>query len=60
MTLADLLPAVKQLTAHDKLRLIRLLAEELDTPSDISPFSVKNFQMPFFFPFTNQPSLFSL
>jgi hypothetical protein len=37
MTLADLLLAVKQLPAHDKLRLIRLLAEELDTPSNISP-----------------------
>ncbi|OHB82805.1 MAG: hypothetical protein A2V98_14775 [Planctomycetes bacterium RBG_16_64_12] len=37
MTLAELLPAVKQLPAVDKLRLIRILAEELDTGEDISP-----------------------
>ena len=35
--LTDLLPAVKQLPAHDKLRLIRWLAEELDTAEDIFP-----------------------
>jgi hypothetical protein len=37
MTLADLLPAVQQLPAADKLRLIRILAEELDTGEDITP-----------------------
>jgi len=37
MTLAELLPAVQQLPAVDKLRLIRLLAEELDPGEDISP-----------------------
>jgi hypothetical protein len=37
MTLAELLPAVQQLPAVDKLRLIRLLAEELDSGEDISP-----------------------
>lgn len=37
MTLAELLPAVQQLPAVDKLRLIRILAEELDTGEDISP-----------------------
>ncbi len=37
MTLAELLPAVKKLPAVDKLRLIRILAEELDTGEDISP-----------------------
>lgn len=30
MTLAEVLPAVRQLTASEKLKLIRLLAEELD------------------------------
>jgi hypothetical protein len=37
MTLVDLLPAVRQLPAVDKLRLIRLLAEDLDAGEDISP-----------------------
>ena len=30
MTLAEVLPAVRQLTAPEKLKLIRLLAEDLD------------------------------
>lgn len=30
MTLAEVLPAARQLTASEKLKLIRLLAEELD------------------------------
>ena len=34
MTLTELLPMVRQLSAPDKLKLIRILAEELDT-SDI-------------------------
>ena len=39
MTLAEILPAVRQLPAQDKLRLIRILAEELDTQTkDILPF----------------------
>ncbi len=37
MTLAELLPAVQELPAADKLRLIRILAEDLDTGEDISP-----------------------
>ena len=37
MTLKELLPAVRQLPTSDKLRLIRILAEELDTIEDISP-----------------------
>jgi hypothetical protein len=37
MGLAELLPAVQQLPAVDKLRLIRILAEELDTGEDIAP-----------------------
>jgi hypothetical protein len=38
ISLADLLPLVKQLPAVDKLRLIRILADELDAGEDISPF----------------------
>ena len=38
MTLTEILPAVRQLPALDKLRLIRILAEDLDTGEDISPF----------------------
>ena len=38
MTLNELLPAVRQLAALDKLRLIRILAEELDSGEDIFPF----------------------
>ncbi|MCP4356430.1 MAG: hypothetical protein GY796_00220 [Chloroflexi bacterium] len=37
MTLIDLLPAVQQLPAQDKLKLIRILAEELDSDEDIYP-----------------------
>ena len=38
MTLAELLPAIRQLPALEKLRLIRILAEDLDTAADIAPF----------------------
>ncbi len=38
MSLNELLPAVRELTAPEKLRLIRILAEDLDTSEDISPF----------------------
>ena len=37
MSLAELLLSVRQLPASDKLRLIRILAEDLDTDEDISP-----------------------
>lgn len=37
MTLAELLPAVRQLSATEKLKLIRILAEDLDVVEDISP-----------------------
>ena len=37
MTLAELIPEVQHLSAADKLKLIRVLAEELDTGEDISP-----------------------
>ena len=38
MTLAEVLPAVRQLTAPEKLKLIRILAEELDRNEAVSPF----------------------
>ena len=38
MTLTDVLPTVRQLSAQDKLKLIRILAEELDTKVDAFPF----------------------
>lgn len=37
MSLIELLPSVRQLPALDKIRLIRILAEELDTNGDIFP-----------------------
>ena len=37
MSLIELLPSVRQLPALDKLRLIRILAEELDSSDDIFP-----------------------
>ena len=37
MSLAELLPSVRQLPALDKLRLIRILAEELEPDEDIYP-----------------------
>ncbi len=37
MTITELLPAIRQLPAFEKLRLIRILAEELDTVEDIYP-----------------------
>jgi hypothetical protein len=38
MSLTEMLPAIRQLPTLDKIRLIRILAEELDTEKDISPF----------------------
>ncbi|MFN3741553.1 MAG: hypothetical protein ACK4VW_02635 [Anaerolineales bacterium] len=38
MTLTEILPAVRQLSILDKIRLIRILAEELDQVQDIFPF----------------------
>jgi len=47
MTLAELLPAVRQLSAPEKLKLIRLLAEELDTAEEISPLEpFKTYDLP--------------
>jgi hypothetical protein len=36
MTLADVLSSVRQLNPSDKLKLIRILAEELDTGEDVT------------------------
>jgi hypothetical protein len=38
MTLAEVLPAVRQLTASEKLKLIRLLEEDLDRDEALSLF----------------------
>ncbi|RLC03304.1 MAG: hypothetical protein DRI57_29260 [Deltaproteobacteria bacterium] len=38
MTLTGILPAVRQLQPSDKLRLIRILAEELESSKHIFPF----------------------
>ncbi len=38
ITLAEILPAVRQLPSSDKLRLIRILAEELENNKHIFPF----------------------
>lgn len=38
MTLVELLPTIRQLPTLEKLRLIRILAEELDTSEEIYPF----------------------
>ncbi|MDZ8056248.1 MAG: hypothetical protein RMX68_012905 [Aulosira sp. ZfuVER01] len=47
MTLTELLPAIQQLSAKEKLKLIRILAEELDTNEDISPLEpYKTYDLP--------------
>ncbi len=47
MTLTELLPAIWQLSAPDKLKLIGILAEELDTDEDISPLEpFKTYDLP--------------
>jgi len=38
MTLVEIIPAVRRLPANDQLRLIRILAEELDSGEGIFPF----------------------
>ncbi|MGA9349002.1 MAG: hypothetical protein WBW48_09370 [Anaerolineae bacterium] len=37
MTLTEILPAVRQLSPLDKIRLLHVLVEELDTEEDIFP-----------------------
>ncbi|WP_009633288.1 hypothetical protein [Synechocystis sp. PCC 7509] len=47
MTLAELLPAVRLLSVQEKLKLIRLLAEELDTAEEIAPLEpYKTYKLP--------------
>jgi len=38
MTLTEILPSIRQLPALDKIRLICILANELDSLENISPF----------------------
>lgn len=50
MTLADVLPAARQLSAAEKLRLIRILAEDLDVAEEIAPlepFKTYDFPTPY-------------
>jgi hypothetical protein len=37
MTLAEVLPAARRLSSIEKLKLIRILAEDLEMAEDISP-----------------------
>ena len=37
MSLAEILPSVRSLSAADKLRLIRLLAEQVDLTTEVAP-----------------------
>ncbi len=47
MTLAEVLPAARQLSATEKLKLIRILAEDLDIVGDISPLEpFKTYHLP--------------
>lgn len=47
MTLAEVLPAVRRLCATEKLKLIRILAENLDVAEDISPLEpFKTYDLP--------------
>jgi hypothetical protein len=38
MTLTEILPTIRQLPVLDKIRLIRILAEELDVEANFFPF----------------------
>ena len=47
MTLADVLPNARKLSAIEKLKLIRLLAEDLDTAENIAPLEpFKTYELP--------------
>ena len=47
MTFAEVLPAVRRLSASEKLKLIRILAEDLDTAEDIAPLEpFKTYNLP--------------
>jgi len=47
MTLAEVIPAARRLTAIEKLKLIRVLVEDLDIAEDIAPIEpLKNYDLP--------------
>ncbi|NES19618.1 MAG: hypothetical protein F6K41_11985 [Symploca sp. SIO3E6] len=47
MTLSEVLPSVRQLSIVEKLKLIRILAEDLEAAEDISPLEpFKNYDLP--------------
>ncbi|NJL37753.1 MAG: hypothetical protein HC840_16030 [Leptolyngbyaceae cyanobacterium RM2_2_4] len=47
MTLAEVLPSVRRLSTIEKLKLIRILAEDLETAEDISPLEpFKTYDLP--------------
>ena len=47
MTFAELLPAARHLSATEKLKLIRILAEDLDISEDIAPLEpFKTYDLP--------------
>ena len=47
MTLADLIPIARRLSPSEKLKLIRILAEDLDTVEHISPLEpFKTYDLP--------------
>jgi hypothetical protein len=47
MTLAEVLPSARLLSATEKLKLIRILAEDLDMAEDISPLEpFKTYDLP--------------
>ena len=47
MTFAEVLPAIRRLSASEKLKLIRILAEDLDTAEDIAPLEpFKTYDLP--------------
>jgi len=47
MTLAEILPAARRLSAMEKLKLIRILAEDLDMAENISPLEpFKTYDLP--------------
>jgi hypothetical protein len=47
MTLAEVLPAARSLSATEKLKLIRMLIEDLDVAEDISPLEpFKTYNLP--------------
>ncbi|MEH1998355.1 MAG: hypothetical protein V7L00_06315 [Nostoc sp.] len=47
MTLADIIPIARKLSPSEKIKLIRILAEDLDTVEDISPLEpFKTYDLP--------------